>query len=238
MTRRYALHDIFETLQGEGARTGSRAIFVRFAGCNAWDGTPAGRSRGAGACARWCDTDFSPRETLTAEEILSRATALWYSSDPKGTHERWVVYTGGEPTLQLDMALVELFWRAGWRQAVETNGSRDPEENGRRILSRVDWITVSPKLGLPMILEKAHELKVVLPASPDADWPPGTLEALERNHGYAFLYVQPLDLGASDPLGRTAPGVCAPSLRQCIEWVKRHPLWRLSLQTHKVIGLP
>lgn len=230
----FAVKEVFLTLQGEGVNTGRRAVFVRFSGCNLWSGrdTPEDRSKGRGACARWCDTDFFKGEAIGASELIARMESEWGGDSV----HKFCVLTGGEPLLQLGddagvLFLVELT-RRGWTVAVETNGtiSRRPD-------AQIDWMCVSPKRGLVLaegILEGANEVKVVLPGGVgvDRDWLPQELEWIEAKASGAALWVQPLDY--DNPL----QGVTREStIRRCLDWVHSHPKWRLGTQVHKALGL-
>lgn len=220
----YRVREMFLTLQGEGAWVGHRAVFVRFAGCNVWSGDPAHRERDSakGACAAWCDTEF--RDTggpgggvFTARQIADHARALWGDSFAGPEHEAMVVLTGGEPTLQVDAALVEALHMRCFRVHIETNGSKMPPDN-------VDWITLSPKPPMPVAANlNADELKVVLASGIDP-------EAF-ASHTRGPRWVQPCDFGVDDP--RTSASVQA-----AIEYVLNRPGWRLCLQQHKKVGLP
>lgn len=204
----YAIKEVFKTLQGEGARAGTVAVFVRFVGCNAWGGAPEHRERDhartGAACARWCDTDFRKEgsEILTARELRARIEALWASEK----RDRWVVLTGGEPMLQLDDELMGALTESGpcWNVAVETNGSVAPKVTSMRGV--IDHLTVSPKRGLPLItrstlMQAAHtlELKVVLPGRAVEDtadafgWTDEELRALFDTLRPDRAYVQPQD---------------------------------------------
>lgn len=243
--KRYAVREVFDTIQGEGARAGSRAVFVRFAGCNLWNGLPADRHKGLGACAAWCDTDFHRGEQLTVEGLLEQMASLW--TRPV-IHGRWTVLTGGEPSLQVDDQLLDAFRSAHWQTAMETNGRRADFMRGM-----VDWLTVSPKLARdgsyvrPAVLA-AEEVKVVLPGVDNGcGWTEDMLDQLERDVAAEHYYVQPMD-----PLNnvhvlestflRDRANVLLPAysagLQACIAFVKRHPNWRLGLQLHKFAGLP
>ncbi len=236
-------------------RPGARSIFVRFAGCNLWNGRPEDRDKGKGACARWCDTDFVGGEKLAADALLKRMNQLWPWVDTgSGIRDfRWCVLTGGEPALQVDGALIYRLHESGWLVAVETNGTKD-------IPFVIDWITLSPKLGAKVVLEcPVDELKVILPgALPDGlergGWAEEELVALEQRWGGkgVHLFVQP-----QDPINRTVvedtylvqtptlanwigpwPDEYRRNLGQCIDFVTRHPKWRLSTQQHKQWRLP
>ncbi len=209
----YAVKEAFLTLQGEGANTGRAAVFCRFAGCNLWSGREEDR---ASAVCRFCDTEFVGVDGVnggrfrTAEGLARHAARLW--GDQGGAH-RLVVCTGGEPLLQLDEPLIEAFHAVGFQVAVETNGTLAAPAG-------VDWICVSPKAGSTVVQRRGHELKLVFPqvgAEP------------ERYETWAFehFFLQPKD----DPER-------AQNTAQAIQYCLAHPRWRLSLQTHKIIGLP
>lgn len=243
----YAVKSIFDTIQGEGGRAGTRAVFVRFAGCNLWDGHPEHRARGQGACARWCDTDFFRGQKMTAEEIEARASTLW----PLGPEARWLVLTGGEPLLQVDEALVDYLHAAGWHIAVETNGTQAPAW-----ATKIDWLTVSPKLGGEIVLRQGHELKVVLPGAIGGEpgWGDEALLALAAQGFYSTKFVQPMDPplstsvedtllhprigGAPGHLAVTAADQHQANLARCLEFVRANPTWRLGAQLHKHWHLP
>jgi 7-carboxy-7-deazaguanine synthase len=262
--KRYGVKGIFNTLQGEGSRAGARSIFLRLTSCNAWDGDPTHRDRGKGACSLWCDTDFRKEgsEMLTAVEILERLEKLW-SRDLRPTGqsgERWVVLTGGEPALQLDMDLHNGLYDNGWCMAVETNGSVDNEA-----LAHVAHLTVSPKRGLSLrrvheskarLMRQVCELKVVLPGAVDGEgWTDAELEAMEQLVDWDHLYVQPQDpidsryvevshlhMGVSEFYSDNSVHkrslVYKANVDRCVKFVESHPRWRLGLQTHKYIGVP
>ncbi|HXE57276.1 MAG TPA: 7-carboxy-7-deazaguanine synthase [Gemmatimonadales bacterium] len=211
----YRVKEIFYTLQGEGARAGRPAVFCRFAGCNLWTGREEDRAR---AVCRFCDTDFVGTDGpgggkyATAEALAEAVAAAW----PAGAHpraRRYVVCTGGEPLLQLDAPLVAALHAAGFEVAVETNGSR-PAPPG------LDWICVSPKAGADLVLTAGDELKLVFPQ-------PGAEPERFRDLRFTHLFLQPMD--GPDRERNTALAV-----RYCLA----HPEWRLSLQTHKLLGIP
>lgn len=207
----YAVKEAFLTLQGEGAHAGSRAVFVRFSGCNVWSGREQDRSRDTkkGVCAAWCDTNFFGTDGVnggryTADELVAKVRELWGPG-----RDGIVVLTGGEPSLQVDEALVRALHDAYFRIHIETNGSN-------RIVPGVDWITLSPKPPMPVVVQRYDEVKVVVPAVD-----PHIYES------YAPLrFVQALDDGTREPM------------KQAIDYVMAHPCWRLSVQTHKTIGVP
>lgn len=229
----YTVKSIFDTLQGEGHRTGARSVFVRFAGCNLWTGRPQDRGIGKGACSFWCDSDFFKGEKMGAPAILDRLDELW----PKYGGERWCVLTGGEPFLQVDPDLVIFLHLNGWKIAAETNGTVDVPEG-------IDWLTVSPKLGTDIVVKSCHELKVVLPGGSDG-WAVDALVEMAERLNAQHRFVQPQD--AIDPtqvevsylVGKSAgQRQYELAAQQCVDFVKANPSWRLSLQTHKMLGLP
>lgn len=237
VVKTYAVKSAFATLQGEGMWAGTRSVFVRFAGCNLWNGTLEGREHGVGACARWCDTDFGPTgaRKLTAEQLIEEVLAQW--GDVPGCPR--VVLTGGEPFLQADTALVNLLRQVAV-VAVETNGWVEPT-------AQVSWLCCSPKLkadgSMPELkLNGANELKVVLGGYPG--WSDAQLLELQRMGVWHNLIVQPLDVRASleRSIGPAYGGGVLPmadaGLARCLDWVHRHPSWRLGVQLHKLAGIP
>lgn len=260
--KRYAVKEVFATVQGEGSRAGARSVFLRLAGCNAWNGRPEDRAKGAGACARWCDTDFFKGEMQTAPEVLARLGALW--APPRDGGRRWVVVSGGEPALQFDEPLRAALVDAGWNVAVETNGSLACEA-----FARCDLVTVSPKRGLPLAAGSGEwgapdangelELKVVLPGVAPGEagaWTDAELEAMRAVLKPDYAFVQPMDpvdpgfVGVSHlhgnlvPLARATPNDAQGRLqyerhvRRCLAFVAAHPAWRVSVQVHKYISVP
>ena len=208
----YSVKEIFYTLQGEGANAGRPAVFLRFAGCNLWSGREPDR---ADAVCRFCDTEFVGTDGdgggkfETAEVLAAAVAAAWLAPDPVG---RFVVCTGGEPLLQLDSALVDAMRGHGFMIAVETNGTLAAPAGGV-------WLTVSPKAGAPLELKRGDELKLVYP-QPGAE--PEHYAQLEFRH----FFLQPMD-GPEK----------ARNTRLATEYCLAHPAWRLSLQTHKLIGI-
>lgn len=206
----YAVKEVFLTLQGEGAQVGRRAVFIRMTGCNLWTGRE--RDRASASCT-FCDTDFIGTDgenggRYDAVGLAARASELW--GDLPG---RFAVVTGGEPMLQIDDALVDALHEAGFEIAVETNGTLPATEG-------IDWICVSPKAGTEIVQRSGNELKLVWP-QPGVD--PEDFAAWDFDH---FL-IQPMDCE-----DRQA------ALAASIAYVRSHPKWRLSLQTHKLLGLP
>ncbi len=209
----YSIKETFYTLQGEGAQTGRPAVFCRFAGCNLWSGREADR---ATAVCTFCDTDFVDTDgpgggRFASAAALAAAVANAWPHDAGGVP--FVVCTGGEPLLQLDESLVRALHARGFEIAVETNGTRVPPPG-------LDWICVSPKAGAQLVLRQGDELKLVYPQS-GAE--PARFEALEFRH----FFLQPMDGPAREANTEAA-------LRYCLA----HPRWRLSLQTHKLLGIP
>lgn len=208
----YAVKELFLTLQGEGAQTGRRAVFLRFAGCNLWSGREVDR---AAAVCTFCDTDFVGTDgegggKFATAAALADAVAARWGSVPE---HRLVVCTGGEPLLQLDPALIDALHARGFSIAVETNGTQ-PAPAG------LDWICVSPKADAPLVLTRGNELKLVYP-QPKAM--PDRFEHLAFDH----FFLQPMDGPDRDANTQAA-------IAYCLE----NPRWRLGLQTHKVTGLP
>lgn len=208
----YTVKELFLTLQGEGAQTGRRAVFLRFAGCNLWTGREADRAK---AVCTFCDTDFIGTDGpgggkfATADALADAVAAC---SGETSTH-RLVVCTGGEPLLQLDAALVDALHARGFEIAIETNGTQLPPPG-------IDWICVSPKADAPLVLTTGNELKLVYP-QPKAM--PERFESLDFQH----FFLQPMD-GAAQ----------AENIQAAIAYCLAHPRWRLSLQTHKLTGIP
>jgi 7-carboxy-7-deazaguanine synthase (Cx14CxxC type) len=208
----YSVKECFLTLQGEGMQSGSRAVFLRFAGCNLWTGRDQDR---ASAQCRFCDTDFVGTDGegggkfRSADALARHVETLW----GEGGDQRLVVITGGEPMLQLDGKLVEALHARDFRIAVETNGTLAAVEG-------VDWICVSPKAGSEVVQRKGDELKLVWP---QAGIDPAELETWSFDH---FL-VQPMDCEQREQ-----------ALDAAIRLAMDRPKWRLSLQAHKVVGLP
>ena len=208
----YAVKEIFYTLQGEGAQAGRAAVFCRFAGCNLWNGREDGRVE---AVCRFCDTDFigvdgeGGGKFDDAEALADAIAAAWRGE--RGAP--CIVFTGGEPLLQLDRALLDAVHARGFTCAVETNGTRPAP-------AEVDWICVSPKAGAPLELTRGDELKLVYP---QAGMDPAAMEDLAFDH----FWLQPMDGVARVENTRAAVAYCL-----------AHPRWRLSVQTHKVVGIP
>jgi len=208
----YSVKEIFYTLQGEGANAGTPAVFLRFAGCNLWSGREADR---ASAVCRFCDTEFVGTDGPgggrfeTAAQLAQAVARQW----PAAGARRFVVCTGGEPLLQLDSALLDALHARDFRIAIETNGTLAPPAG-------IDWICMSPKAQAPLALIGGDELKLIYP---QAGGEPERYEALQFRH----FFLQPMD----------GPRL-AENTRLAVEHCKLHPRWRLSLQTHKLIGIP
>jgi 7-carboxy-7-deazaguanine synthase (Cx14CxxC type) len=208
----YSVKEIFYTLQGEGANAGTPAVFCRFSGCNLWSGREADRDS---AACNFCDTDFVGTDGpgggkfASADALADAIAAHWPARDAR---HRFVVCTGGEPLLQLDRAAIEALHHRGFRVAIETNGTIAPP-------ARIDWICVSPKSTVPLAIERGNELKLVYPQS---DAPPERFESLAFDH----FFLQPMDGPAREA-----------HTREAIDYCLAHPRWRLSLQSHKIIGI-
>jgi len=208
----YSVKECFLTIQGEGVQSGSRAVFLRFAGCNLWSGREA--DRGTAEC-RFCDTDFVGTDGEgggkfgSAGELAAHVESRW----GEGTEQRLVVITGGEPMLQLDAALVEALHARHFRVAVETNGTL-------AAVAGLDWICVSPKAGTQVVQRQGDELKLV--------WPQEGIDPSELEHwSFDHFIVQPMDCAAREQ-----------ALEAAIKLAMDRPRWRLSLQAHKIVGLP
>jgi len=207
----YSVKECFLTLQGEGMQTGRRAVFLRFAGCNLWSGREQDR---ATAQCRFCDTDFVGTDGegggkfADAEALAKRVEDIWGEGS-----ERMVVVTGGEPMLQLDRALIDALHDRGFRVAVESNGTLPAVEG-------IDWLCISPKAGTEIVQRSGDELKLVWPQT---GIDPNDLEDWDFRN---FL-VQPMDCEAREA-----------ALQAAITLAMERPRWRLSLQTHKILGLP
>lgn len=211
----YAVKEIFYTLQGEGAQAGRPAVFCRFAGCNLWSGREADRES---AVCRFCDTDFVGTDGTgggrfpDAAALAAAVAAQW----PEGAGGRpYVVCTGGEPLLQLDSPLIEAFHAAGFEIAIETNGTK-PVPDG------IDWVCVSPKAGSQLVVERGNELKLVFPQAEPEARPENFL-----NLRFDNFFLQPMD--GPDRIE---------NLQVTIAYCLANPSWRLSLQTHKIMGIP
>ncbi|HQS10035.1 MAG: 7-carboxy-7-deazaguanine synthase [Rhizobiales bacterium 24-66-13] len=209
----YAVKEMFKTLQGEGAQAGRAAVFCRFAGCNLWSGREQDRDT---AICRFCDTDFIGMDGdgggrfADAEALADALVRVWGAG---GYERRYVVFTGGEPLLQLDSALVAAAHARGFEIAIETNGTLAPPDG-------IDWICVSPKAGADLVLKRGQELKLVYPQSGIV---PDTLDGLD----FAHFFLQPMD-------GPRRVENTAAAVAYCLD----HPRWRLSVQTHKMVGIP
>ena len=206
----YLVKEVFYTLQGEGAQAGRPAVFLRFSGCNLWTGRE--RHRAIAVC-QFCDTDFVGGSRFSsAEELVSLVASTWGGA-PHPLVRPYVVCTGGEPLLQLNDALVSELHAAGFEVGVETNGTR-PAVDG------LDWLCVSPKAGAPLVLTSGDELKLVYPQ-------PGLLPPEVEGLRFDHLFLQPMD----------GPDVAA-NTKAAVSYCLANPQWRLSIQSHKVLGIP
>lgn len=210
----YAVKEIFLTLQGEGVHAGRRAVFLRFTGCNLWTGREEDR---ATAVCQFCDTDFVGMDgenggRYDAEALAAKVAALW----GEGIERRYVVLTGGEPMLQVDDAVVDALHNQNFEIAIESNGTL-PVHPG------IDWVCISPKAGSEVVQQSGDELKLVWPQAGS------DVEMLEK-WDFGHFLLQPMDSGsvAANDANRAA----------AIEMTMARPVWRLSLQNHKLLGLP
>jgi 7-carboxy-7-deazaguanine synthase (Cx14CxxC type) len=207
----YSVKEIFYTLQGEGANTGKPAVFCRFAGCNLWSGLEQDR---ADATCRFCDTDFVGTDGpgggkfKTAADLAAAVAAAWHGDGG----DRFVVCTGGEPLLQLDPALIAALHAQGFKIAVETNGTMP-------VPAGLDWVCVSPKADANLVVTTGDELKLIYPQDGGA---PARYEQLAFRH----WFLQPMDGPARET-----------NSKQAIAYCLAHPKWRLSMQTHKYLGI-
>jgi 7-carboxy-7-deazaguanine synthase len=214
----YTVKEIFYTLQGEGAQAGRASVFCRFSGCNLWSGREEDRSR---AVCQFCDTDFvgtgpDGGKFGSARELADAIDRCWGGppgdSNRAPTRVKYVVCTGGEPLLQLDDALIDALHERGFDVAVETNGTQPAPPS-------LDWICVSPKAGAPFVQTSGSELKLVYPQE---NAPPEKFAGLDFHH----FFLQPMD----------GPDI-ERNTEDAIEYCLRHPQWRLSIQTHKLVGI-
>lgn len=209
----YKIKEIYYTLQGEGAHSGRPAVFCRFTGCNLWSGREEDRHK---AICQFCDTDFWGTDgenggKYSAEQLVDTVASLWPQNGQTGTP--YVVCTGGEPLLQLDAALVDVFHKKGFEVAIETNGTILPP-------AEIDWICMSPKAGTEIVLTKGNELKLVFP---QVGAEPEKYEELDFEH----FYLQPMDSPQA-----------AQNTKATLEYCLQNPKWSLSIQTHKLLNIP
>lgn len=209
----YTVKEVYYTVQGEGARVGTPAVFCRFAGCNLWTGREQDRET---AICQFCDTDFVGTDGPgggkfeTASALLDRIESFWPGSDKAN---RFIVFTGGEPLLQLDAAIITAAHERGFEIAIETNGTLECPPG-------IDWICVSPKAGSTLVQKTGNELKLVYPQAP---FDPAEFTKLSFDH----FFLQPMD--GEDQAANTQA-----TIAYCLE----HPKWRVSFQTHKFAGIP
>ncbi len=208
----YGVKEIYYTIQGEGYHTGRAAVFLRFSGCNLWSGLE--KDRAAAQC-RFCDTDFWGTDGINggkyeAEKLAQLCKSLW----PDNIKSKpYIVCTGGEPLLQLDAQLIKSLHKVGFTIAIESNGTLPIPEG-------IDWVCISPKLQTELVVTSGHELKLVYPQE-------GIDLSYYEQLNFDYLSLQPLDNDAQ-----------ADHTKACIDIIKRNPRWRLSLQTHKYVGIP
>ena len=215
----YTVKELFPTLQGEGAHAGRAAVFCRFAGCNLWSGREEDR---ASAVCQFCDTDFVGSDGIgggkfdNAQDLASAIEQSWKSTSA-GPQQRYVVFTGGEPLLQLDEALISALHQRGFEVAIETNGTI-------KVPKGVDWVCVSPKAGSELIVLQANELKLVVPQV-GHDALENLMSRFEKMD-YRNRFLQPMDGPNVKSNTELAVGLC-----------QKRPLWRLSIQSHKLVGI-
>ena len=215
----YTVKELFPTLQGEGTHAGRAAVFCRFAGCNLWSGREEDR---ATAVCKFCDTDFigsngdGGDKFETAQDLANAIESSWQSTSA-GPQQRYVVFTGGEPLLQLDEVLIAKLHQKGFEVAIETNGTI-------KVPKGVDWVCVSPKAGSDLIVLQANELKLVIPQ--EGHDPLEKLLARFEKMDYRNRFLQPMDGPNLKINTELAVNLC-----------QKRPLWRLSLQSHKLIGI-
>ena len=207
----YTIKEIYFTQQGEGYHTGRPAVFLRFTGCNLWTGFEIDRKS---AICHWCDTDFVGMDgpyggKYSADQVAETVQKMW----PKNEKKPYLVCTGGEPLLQMDNEFISTVHRSDFEIGIETNGTKIPPEG-------IDWICVSPKANAEFILKKGHELKIVFPQS---GMNPRQYQDLDFDH----YFIQPMD-GPNQ----------GENIEKSKEFVVKNPKWKLSLQTHKILGIP
>lgn len=210
----YAVKEIFLTLQGEGVHAGRRAVFLRFSGCNLWTGREEDR---ASAICQFCDTDFVGMDgenggRYAASDLAAKVATLW----GEGAEHRYVVLTGGEPMLQVDDALVDALHAESFTIAIESNGTIATHPG-------IDWVCISPKAGSELVQRKGDELKLVWPQA-------GSDAGAMQEWDFAHHLIQPMDSGDS--------ALNEANRQAAIDFVTQNPQWRLSLQNHKLLGLP
>jgi len=217
----YSVKEIYYTLQGEGAQTGRPAVFLRFAGCNLWSGREQDR---ASSICRFCDTEFvgvdgpGGGKFKTADELSAAVAERWPKHDTDTIP--YVVCTGGEPLLQLDKAAIDSLHKAGFEIGVESNGTIDAPAN-------IDWLCISPKGRANLVQKSGDELKLVYPQT-EAEAQPERFTGLD----FAHFFLQPLDI-----VGTVNHSVVSDNTRVAIDYCLQNPRWKLSLQTHKIIGI-
>ena len=207
----YTIKEIYFTQQGEGYHTGRPAVFLRFTGCNLWTGFEIDRKS---AICHWCDTDFVGMDgpyggKYSADQVAETVQKMW----PENEKKPYLVCTGGEPLLQMDDKFISTVHRSDFEIGIETNGTKIPPEG-------IDWICVSPKANAEFILKKGHELKIVFPQS---GMKPRQYQDLDFDH----FFIQPMD-GPNQ----------SENIEKSKEFVVKNPKWKLSLQTHKILGIP
>ncbi|MDG6778356.1 7-carboxy-7-deazaguanine synthase [Thiomicrorhabdus sp. zzn3] len=214
----YSVKEVFYSLQGEGFHSGRPAIFCRLSQCNLWTGREQDRDK---AVCQFCDTDFIGTDGQNggrfdnAESLCQHLLLFWPQNKEDGSPSPFVVLTGGEPLLQVDQVLVDTLHQHGFEIAIETNGTKHAPDG-------IDWVCVSPKAGAPLLLDHGDELKLVYP---QPQLQPEKLAHLDFEH----FYLQPMD--------DKNPQISQENIRQAVNYCLQHPQWKLSLQTHKLLGI-
>lgn len=248
MTAQYVVRRIEDGFIGEGAMAGTRVVRVVFGGCNYWDGTPEGRQRGPAACSKWCDEEFAPScaKGMTAEEIAIKIESILQDSD-----NQWVHLTGGEPAMFVDDELIDTLADYGFQTYLETNCSINLHNSVDKL---VDYVSARPKLEHgkdgklhvpPLGVVVANELVITLPGAIDGmGWTDEQLHEIEMDGDWDELYVVPMD--PTDPRtslvthlrgGYERPEELDAAVKRCLDWVREHPKWKISVQLNKVFNL-
>ncbi len=213
MAKKYAIKEIYYTLQGEGYHTGTPAIFCRFSGCNLWSGLEEDRHK---AICQFCDTSFWGTDGINGgkyalQELINKIHSLFPAEEKQA--QKFIVLTGGEPALQVDHELVSYLQKADFTVAIETNGTKELPTN-------LDWITVSPKANTDLVIKQGNELKLVFPQ-------PGAMPEQYKDLNFDHFYLQPMD-------GKDWEVNSIKTINYC----KEHPQWKMSVQTHKFLNIP
>lgn len=248
MVAKYVVRGIEDSIIGEGTMAGTRVVRVLFGGCNYWDGTPEGRSKGKAACAKWCDEDFnsSCSKSMTAEEIAIKTESILEDKP-----NQWIVLSGGEPTMFIDQELIAALADYGFKIYLETNCSQHVSSE---VLRGIDYISARPKLEpgtdgqlhVPALgVVVANELVITLPGSIDGNgWRDDQLHRIEMEGDWDDLYVVPMDPTDGRTVlvthlrgGYDRPEELDAAVKRCLEWIRECPQWKIGVQLHKVFNL-